>query len=61
MPEERTVKEVFRNIPQGKGPLESQETDGWTMLKMISRNWGVNTLRTGDADLRVYFTKVQDG
>jgi hypothetical protein len=35
MPEERTVKEVFKNIPQGKGPLESQETDGSTMVKMI--------------------------
>jgi len=34
MPEERTVKEVFENIPQGKGPLEGEETDGWTMLKM---------------------------
>jgi hypothetical protein len=37
MPEERTVKEVFKNIPEGKGQLESQERDGWTMLKIISR------------------------
>jgi hypothetical protein len=35
MPEERTVKKVFKNIPEGKICLESQERDGWTMLKMI--------------------------
>jgi hypothetical protein len=34
MPEERTVKKVFKIIPEGKGPLESQERDGWTMLKI---------------------------
>jgi len=33
MPEERTIKEVIKNIPQGKGLLESHETDGWIMLK----------------------------
>jgi hypothetical protein len=28
-------KKVFKNIPDEKSPLESQERDGWTMLKMI--------------------------
>jgi hypothetical protein len=27
MPKERTVKEVFKYIPLGKGPWESQATD----------------------------------
>jgi hypothetical protein len=35
MPEERTVNKVFKNIPEGKSSFESQERDGWTMLKMI--------------------------
>jgi hypothetical protein len=35
VPDERTVKEVFKNIPEEKDPLERQERDGWTMLKMI--------------------------
>jgi hypothetical protein len=35
MPEERTMKKVFKNIPEEKHPLESQDRDGWTMLKMI--------------------------
>ena len=30
----RTLKEMFNNIAQGKCQLESQETDGWTMLKI---------------------------
>jgi len=34
MPEERTVKKAFKIIPEGKGPLEIQERDGWTMLKI---------------------------
>jgi hypothetical protein len=25
---------VFKIISEGKSPLESQETDGWTMFKM---------------------------
>jgi hypothetical protein len=37
VPDERTVKEVFKNIPEEKYSLENQETDGWTMLKMIWR------------------------
>jgi hypothetical protein len=35
MPEEKTVKKAFKNILEGKGPLESKERDGWTMLTMI--------------------------
>jgi hypothetical protein len=35
VPDGRTVKEVFKNIPEEKGPLESQEKDGWAMLKMV--------------------------
>jgi len=27
-PDERTVKEVFKNIPEEKDPLESQKRDG---------------------------------
>jgi hypothetical protein len=33
--EERTVKKMFRIFQTEKGLLESQETDGWTRLKMI--------------------------
>jgi hypothetical protein len=33
------VKKVFKNIPQRKGPLESQGRKGWTILKMIRRKW----------------------
>jgi hypothetical protein len=36
MPEERAVKKVFKNIPgKKKSLLQSQELDGWMMLKMI--------------------------
>jgi len=35
------VKKVFKNIPKGKGPLESQERNGWTILKMIRRKWAL--------------------
>jgi hypothetical protein len=35
MSEEGTVKEVFKKVAEGKPPLENQESDGWTMLKMI--------------------------
>jgi hypothetical protein len=35
MTEERSLKEVFKIFPGEKGPLESQETNGWTMLKII--------------------------
>jgi len=36
MQEEKTVKKVFKNILEGKKvPLESQESDGWTMFKII--------------------------
>jgi hypothetical protein len=31
----RTMKKVFKYIPEKKSRLESQETDGWTMLNMI--------------------------
>jgi hypothetical protein len=34
-PDERNLKEMFKNIPEGKDPLESKKRDGWTMLKMI--------------------------
>jgi hypothetical protein len=27
MPKEMNIEEVFKNIPRGKGPWESQETD----------------------------------
>jgi hypothetical protein len=35
MPEERIVKKVFKKFQKGKCPLEIQERDGCTMLKMI--------------------------
>jgi hypothetical protein len=35
MTEETTVTKVFKNIPEGKSPLESQERDGWMMLKIM--------------------------
>jgi hypothetical protein len=31
MLEERTVKKVFKNIPERKCPLESHERNGWTL------------------------------
>jgi hypothetical protein len=39
MPEERNVKEVFKNIPEGEKriPLEGQERESLAMLKIISR------------------------
>jgi len=34
----RTVKKMFKNIPDGKGsPFEGQRRRGWTMLKMVRR------------------------
>jgi ABC-type uncharacterized transport system ATPase subunit len=35
IPSQRTMKKVFKDSQKVKGPLESQERDGWTMLKMI--------------------------
>jgi hypothetical protein len=35
LPEERTVDKVFRISKKEKGPLESLESDSWTMLEMI--------------------------
>jgi len=36
MPEKMTVKKVFSEYPVSKkGPLESQERNGWPMLKMV--------------------------
>jgi hypothetical protein len=32
---ERSVKKVFKNIPEGKRLLESQERDGWAMFKVL--------------------------
>jgi len=39
MPEEITVKKVFKNTQTDKGPLESHERDGWRLLKKIWRKW----------------------
>lgn len=40
MPEGRTVKKVFANIPEGKSKLESQLRDDWLMTKAVSvRDW----------------------
>jgi hypothetical protein len=33
------MKKVFKDSQKVKGPLESQERDGWTMLKMIWGKW----------------------
>jgi hypothetical protein len=33
------VKKVFKKFQKGKCPLEIQERDGCTMLKMIWREW----------------------
>jgi len=35
MSKEITVKKIFKNTQMDKGPLESHERDGWTLLKMI--------------------------
>jgi hypothetical protein len=35
MPEKGTVRKVFKKLQIQKGPLESQERDGWMMLKMV--------------------------
>ena len=35
----RTVKKMFKNIPDGKrGPFEGQERDGWTIFKLSEGN-----------------------
>jgi hypothetical protein len=43
MPEEITVKKVFKNTQTDKGRLESHERDGWIvkndMKKMDVRSW----------------------
>jgi len=39
MTEEKTVRNVFRNIPKENLLLETQERDGWTMFKMASVKW----------------------
>jgi DNA-directed RNA polymerase beta' subunit len=31
----RSVKKLIKNIPEEKSPLESQERDGWMILKII--------------------------
>ena len=33
IPQERTVTEVFKTVPEGKLSVESQERDGCTMMK----------------------------
>jgi hypothetical protein len=35
VPEDRAMRKVLKNIPERKGVLESQETDGLMMIKMI--------------------------
>ena len=35
IPEEINVKKEFKNIQEGKCNLESQEGDGWVMIKII--------------------------
>ena len=52
MTEERTVKKAFKIIPEEKGRLESQERDGWTMLKITRTQRGVTgwTKITRDRD-----------
>jgi len=35
MPEDRTTRNTFKNFPEGKSPLQSQDRDGWLMSKMI--------------------------
>jgi hypothetical protein len=36
MPEERIVKKVFENIPEGERCVEKPRKDGWRMLKKCS-------------------------
>jgi len=35
MPEERSVRNCLRIFEKEEDPLENQERDSWTMLKMI--------------------------
>jgi hypothetical protein len=35
MPEERTVKKVFKNITKGKGSTGKPKRGGWVRLKII--------------------------
>jgi hypothetical protein len=35
LPEEKSVKNFLRVTQKEKNPLESNEGDGWTMLKII--------------------------
>ena len=41
MPEVATVKEVFKNIPEGKSPLESQDKIRWLkdVENDLKKNW----------------------
>jgi len=40
MQQERTVKKVFKNVPEDKKrSVGKQERNGWVMVKMISRKW----------------------
>ena len=45
MPEERTVKNVFKNIPEGKMSAEKPRRGGWPMLKTV---WGKWVLQAGE-------------
>jgi len=45
MPEEKPVKNFLRVSQKEKTPLESQEGDGWTMLKIIWRKWVLDAIR----------------
>jgi len=49
MPEERTVNEVFRNVPDGRRAVGKPKRGGWTMLndlkKMVLEFGGKETAR----------------
>jgi hypothetical protein len=46
MAEEITAKKCFRIFHKKKGPLEGQERDGRTMLKIIRKKWVLDPLST---------------
>jgi len=46
-----------------RSTAQKQKTTGLLLKqhKSVSRTWYINTLRTGDADLRFYVATVQNG
>ena len=54
-----TVRAGDYNLFYGKGNENHQLGKGFFVHQKVAS--AVNTLRTGDADLRLYITTVQDG